>query len=96
VRDRSAGHGEHFPSRQLAGIFSTPQGVMHRYSFKVSGGRHIRQDVIPRLPDNHAAQREAVAVFSDLARSFYDDIETNPQWQIEVTDEFSTPTFPVP
>jgi hypothetical protein len=45
---------------------------------------------------NHAAQREAVAVFSDLARSFYDDIETNPQWQIEVTDEFSTPTFPVP
>jgi len=39
------------------------------------------------LPDNQAAKREAAAIFSDLARSFADDIDANPEWQIEVTDE---------
>jgi hypothetical protein len=68
---------------------------MHRYSFRVGRGRHIGQDITSLLPDDHAAQREAIAIFSGPARSFCDDIETNPEWRIEVTDKFGTPIFRV-
>jgi hypothetical protein len=85
------------------GTFSCPEacpyiqqerrGKMQRYSFRVTRGRHLRQDISSDLPDNQAAKREAVAIFSDLARSFAHDLDVNPEWQIEVTDEFRKPIF---
>jgi hypothetical protein len=66
---------------------------MQRYSFRVTRGKHIRQDIASNLIDDQAAQREALAIFSDLARSFGNDIEANPEWQIEVTNEAGTPIF---
>jgi hypothetical protein len=56
---------------------------------------NLRQDVTSLLPDNQTARKEAVAIFADLARSFCDDIETNPEWRIEVTDELGAPIFRV-
>jgi hypothetical protein len=68
--------------------------IMPRYSFRITRGEDVRQqDIGSDLPDNQAAKREAVAIFSDLARSFAHDIEANPAWQIEVTDEAGKPVF---
>jgi hypothetical protein len=66
---------------------------MQRYSFRVTRGEDIQQETTSDLPDNQAAQREALAIFSDLVRSFAHDIDASPQWQIEVTDEARKPIF---
>jgi hypothetical protein len=65
--------------------------MMQRYSFRVTRGKDIQQEMT--FPDNQAAQREALAIFSDLARSFAHDIDASPHWQIEVTDEVRKPIF---
>lgn len=67
--------------------------MMQRYSFRVTRGKDNQQEMTSDLPDNQAAQREAVAIFSDLARSFAHDIDAHPEWQIEVTDEAGKPIF---
>jgi hypothetical protein len=67
--------------------------MMQRYSFRVIRGKDIQQEMTSDLPNNQAAQREALAIFSDLARSFAHDIDASPHWQIEVTDEARKPIF---
>jgi hypothetical protein len=61
--------------------------MMRRFSFRITRGENIAQNITSDLPDNQAAQKEALAIFSDLARSFAHDIDANSEWQIEVTDE---------
>jgi hypothetical protein len=57
---------------------------MPRYSFRIARGEDVRQqETSSDLPDNQAAKREAVAIFSGLGRSFAHDIEANPASQIE-------------
>jgi hypothetical protein len=66
--------------------------MMQCYSFRVTRGQDIRQETSD-LPDNQAPQREALAIFSDLARSLAHNIDANPKWQIEVADEARKPIF---
>jgi hypothetical protein len=77
----------------LSIIRQEQRAAMQRYSFRVTRGKDIQQEMTSDLPDNQAAQKEAAAIFSDLARSFAHDIDANPEWQIEVTDEAGKPIF---
>jgi uncharacterized protein DUF6894 len=82
---------EHFPAGQLACYPARTAGQNAALFVQSYPGKDIRQEMTSDPPANQAAQREAVAIFSDLAPSFARDIDANPEWQIEVTDEARKP-----
>jgi hypothetical protein len=45
--------------------------MMQRYSFRVTRGKDIQQEITSDLPENQAARSEKpLPIFSDLARNF--------------------------
>ena len=66
---------------------------MPRYAFRTCYGEHPRPAVIADCADDDAAQREAAAVFGDLARDIAGELPSNPKWQIEVADDAGKTIF---
>jgi uncharacterized protein DUF6894 len=66
---------------------------MTDYTFQISQGGRSKPSITTDCPDDHAARREAGGMFADMARDVACDLESNPQWQIEVADEGGKPIF---
>jgi hypothetical protein len=67
---------------------------MPRYHFNIRRGEKAN----PRgqqldFPDDSAARREAVLLCRDFSRDIVSDFATNPEWQLEVTDEAGKALF---
>jgi hypothetical protein len=67
---------------------------MPQYTFKLTQGeRNANPGVTSNCSNDAAARTEAAGIFVDVARDVARDLETNPQWRMEVTDEFGKPIF---
>jgi hypothetical protein len=66
---------------------------MPQYEFRTRHGEYLKQSLITGCPDNDAAQREAAGMFVDMARDIAGELESNPEWQIEVMDETGKTIF---
>jgi hypothetical protein len=68
--------------------------MMQRYSFRVTRGKDIQQEITSDLPDNQAARSEkplpSFPISHAISRT---NIDASPDWQIEVTDEARKPIF---
>lgn len=59
---------------------------MPMYSFTVSSHRGQTPSVSDCVNDD-AAKREAAGMFADVARDIAKDLQSAPEWQIEVSDD---------
>ena len=67
---------------------------MPRYSFtNIHGGRPSGPGIVAECRDNDAAKREAAGVFADVARDIAKDLQSMPDWQIEVADAAGSAFF---
>ena len=60
---------------------------MQRYSFRVTEGKYSDSDLAVDLPDRLAARKEALAMCIDLVPSVLRSMQTDTNWQLEVTDQ---------
>jgi hypothetical protein len=60
---------------------------MQRYSFRVTEGKYSDSDLAVDLPDKVAARKEALAMCIDLVPSVLRGMQTDTNWQLEVTDQ---------
>jgi len=60
---------------------------MQRYSFRVTEGKYSDSDLALDLPDKLAARKEALAMCIDLVPSVLRGMQTDINWQLEVTDQ---------
>jgi hypothetical protein len=66
---------------------------MPHYSFRTSQGDQPRTNTASNCPDDDAAKKEACGMFADLARDISDQLQSNPDWQIEVVDDVGKSIF---
>jgi hypothetical protein len=60
---------------------------MSKYYFHLPQGRYAgARSEATELPDSDAARKEALKIWSDLARDIATDLETEPMWRMEVAD----------
>jgi hypothetical protein len=67
--------------------------MMPHYVFRTRQGERSKPSIATNCPDNDAAQREAAGMFVDMARDIAADLQSNPNWQIEVADEAGKTIF---
>ena len=67
--------------------------LMPNYTFQIRQGGRSKPSVSSDCPDNNAAQREAAGMFADLARDITGELQSNPEWEIEVGDAAGKPIF---
>jgi hypothetical protein len=60
---------------------------MQRYSFRVTEGKYSDSGLAVDLPDKLAARKEALAMCIDLVPSVLRGMQTDTNWQLEVTDQ---------
>ena len=66
---------------------------MPHYSFRISQGGQPETNSTADCRDDDAAKREAAGMFADMARDIAGKLQSNPKWQIEVTDEDGNTIF---
>jgi hypothetical protein len=67
---------------------------MPRYFFHVYHGRHQPDDMGEELPDKHAAWREATVTAGQILQDLDGKLQPdNPEWRMEVADEFQNTTL---
>jgi hypothetical protein len=66
---------------------------MPSYTFEIRQGGRSKRSVSSDCSDHDAAQVEAAGMFVDMARDIADELPSNPEWKIEVTDEAGEPFF---
>jgi hypothetical protein len=66
---------------------------MPEYVFRTRRGERAEPTITTNCPDNDAAQREAAGMFVDMARDIAGELQSNPEWQIEVADEAGKTIF---
>jgi len=59
---------------------------MPQYSFTISRGGQSPPSSGADFPDDDAAKSEAAGMFADMVRDIAGDLESTPNWQIEVAD----------
>jgi hypothetical protein len=66
---------------------------MPEYRFRISnsGGQFPASTRI--LSDKHAAHREGLATFADLARDIAGELQPGSEWRMEIADESGKPIF---
>ncbi len=67
---------------------------MQRYSFRVTEGKYSDSDLAVDLPDKLAARKEALAMCIDLVPSVLRGMQTDTNWQLEVTDQTGKQVLP--
>jgi hypothetical protein len=80
------------PTRTASCLESFP-GEMPRYSFKITDGRYQHPELTSHLSDQHAAYREGLRTFADLARDIAVYLQPDSEWQMEIADELGKPIF---
>ena len=60
---------------------------MPHFSFTISQGGRPRPSIVSDHPDDDTAKREAAGMFADVARDIAGELQSTPDWQIEVADE---------
>lgn len=60
---------------------------MPQYSFTISQGGRPKPSIATECADDASAQREAAGMFADVARDIAKDLQSAPEWQIEVLDD---------
>jgi hypothetical protein len=60
---------------------------MPKYYFRVRRGKYsdVRGEAT-ELADGNAARKEALKIWSDLARGLVAELESEPEWRMEVAD----------
>jgi hypothetical protein len=101
-RQSNAGRAKHFDvessqaSRGYLREQKTPdvscRPEMPIFSFTIGSGV-FSGAVTSNHPDIQSAQRQALAMLADLARDIVGELETNPDWCVEVADEAGKPRF---
>ncbi len=67
---------------------------MAHYTFRIRQGEGRSKRIVSSdWPDDDAAQVEAAGMFADMARDIADELQSNPEWKIEVADEAGKPIF---
>jgi hypothetical protein len=67
---------------------------MAQYTFRIRHGEgRSNRGVSSDWPDDDAAQIEAAGMFADMAREIADQLQSKPEWKIEVADEAGKPIF---
>ncbi|MGA2289339.1 DUF6894 family protein [Bradyrhizobium sp.] len=66
---------------------------MQTYSFSVKEGKFSNTPVTSRLPDLAAAQKEAIGLCADLMPDVLREVDSDCNWQIEVSDQAGTPVY---
>jgi hypothetical protein len=68
---------------------------MPHYSFNISQGDQPRTSSVSDCPDDNAAKKEAAGMFADMARDVSDQLQSRPDWQIEVVDDAGKSIFKI-
>lgn len=68
---------------------------MPNYSFTISHGGRPQPSTVTECPDHDAAKKEAAGMFADVARDIAKDIQSAPEWQIEVSDAAGRSIFKI-
>jgi hypothetical protein len=71
----------------------TSRTVIPHYSFRITQGGQPRTSTASDCPDDDAAKKEALGMFADMAREISDQLQSNPDWQIEVVDDAGKSIF---
>jgi hypothetical protein len=66
---------------------------MPEYVFKISTSRRQFPASAKLLSDKHAAYREGLMIFGDLARDIASELQPNSEWRMEIADELGKPIF---
>jgi hypothetical protein len=59
---------------------------MPHYSFRISQGGQAQTNSVSDCFDDDAAKKEAAGMFADMARDISSQLQSIPDWQIEVSD----------
>ena len=62
-------------------------GAMSHYTFTISQGGQAQPSTVSDFADDESAKREAAGMFADVARDIAKDLQSAPDWQIEVSDD---------
>lgn len=68
---------------------------MPHYSFRISQGGQPQTNSTSDCPDDDAAKKEAAGMFADMARDISSQLQSMPDWQIEVSDEAGKSIFKI-
>ena len=68
---------------------------MPHYSFTISRGGRFQPSTVSDLADDDAAEREAAGMFADVARDIAKDLQSTPEWQLEVSDDAGRSIFKI-
>jgi hypothetical protein len=60
---------------------------MPHYSFRISRGDQPQTNSASDCLDDDAAKKEAAGVFVDMARDISSQLQSVPDWQIDVSDD---------
>ena len=67
---------------------------MPRFLFKVQQGKLPAAFVLEGVhSDKVAARREALGICADLAKDIVSSLTSDPEWRLDVLDEFGAPVF---
>jgi hypothetical protein len=64
-----------------------------RYFFRISQGGQPQTSSASDCPDEDAAKKEASGMFADMARDIADQLQSIPDWQIEVSNDTGKSIF---
>ena len=68
---------------------------MPHYSFTISQGGRSQPSSVSDLADDDAAKREAAGMLADVARDIAKDLQSTPEWQLEVSNDAGRSIFKI-
>jgi len=68
---------------------------MPRYYFHIRHDTYLPDEEGEELPDKHAAWREATVMAGQMLQGIDGKLQPGHDWQMEVTDEFANPLYPL-